>query len=50
MSEPSFSESLRNWREYEGSFGEKVRLTLRNNFRKLRTRSNCCGNPGEPGC
>ncbi len=28
----------------------KVRLVLRNNWIKLRTRSDCCGNYGEPGC
>jgi hypothetical protein len=37
-----------NWREYEGPFGTKVRLTLRNRIRAL-TRG-CCGHPGEPGC
>jgi hypothetical protein len=28
----------------------KLRLLARNNWRKLRTRSDCCGNYGEPGC
>jgi len=28
----------------------KLRLFLRNNWIKLRTRSDCCGNHGEPGC
>lgn len=28
----------------------KVRLLLRNNWIKIKTRSNCCGHPGEPGC
>lgn len=28
----------------------KVRLIVRNNWIKLRTRSDCCGNYGEPGC
>jgi hypothetical protein len=50
MSEPSLGTSWRNWREWEGPFREKVRLTLRNNLRKMRTRRNCCGNHGEPGC
>jgi hypothetical protein len=39
-----------NWREYDGSFLEKSRLALRNAWIKVRTRSNCCGNGGEPGC
>jgi hypothetical protein len=28
----------------------KIRLVLRNNWRKARTLSDCCGNYGEPGC
>ncbi|MBN1219381.1 MAG: hypothetical protein JXM69_10665 [Anaerolineae bacterium] len=28
----------------------KVKLFLRNNWLKIRTRSDCCGNYGEPGC
>ncbi len=28
----------------------KLRLVLRNNWKKMRTRSSCCGNHGEPGC
>jgi hypothetical protein len=28
----------------------RVRLALRNTGLKLRQRSSCCGNPGEPGC
>lgn len=50
MSDPSISRSLRNWREWEGSFFEKMRLALRNNATKARRRRNCCGNHGEPGC
>ncbi len=30
--------------------GRKLRLLVRNNWIKLRTRQNCCGHPGEPGC
>ncbi|MEE8470774.1 MAG: hypothetical protein V3S51_05535 [Dehalococcoidia bacterium] len=25
-------------------------LAMRNNWIKIKTRSNCCGNYGEPGC
>ena len=28
----------------------KLWLVLRNNWIKLRTRQNCCGHHGEPGC
>ena len=48
--DPSFRASLANWREWDGPFAEKVRLTIKNNLIKARTRSNCCGNHGEPGC
>lgn len=39
-----------NWRAYDAPLGTKLRLVLRNNWRKLRTASTCCGNDGEPGC
>jgi hypothetical protein len=47
---PGFRAVVSNWREYDAPFATKLRLALRNNWRKLRTRSNCCGNEGEPGC
>lgn len=47
---PSLRESLENWRHYQGSFGKKLRLTLKNELKKARTLSNCCGNIDEPGC
>ena len=30
--------------------GSKVQRIFANNWTKIRTRSNCCGNYGEPGC
>ncbi len=30
--------------------GRKVQRIFANNWIKIRTRSNCCGNYGEPGC
>jgi hypothetical protein len=30
--------------------GRKLRLIARNTWIKIRTRSDCCGNYGEPGC
>jgi hypothetical protein len=29
---------------------QKARMVLRNTWQKIRTRSDCCGNYGEPGC
>lgn len=43
------SETLQNLRQ-PMPLGRKVELVLRNNWIKLRTRSDCCGNYGEPGC
>jgi hypothetical protein len=39
-----------NFSSYDAPFPTKVRLALANNWRKVRTRSNCCGNYGQPGC
>jgi hypothetical protein len=41
---------LTNFAAYDASFPTKVRLALANNWRKVRTRSSCCGNYGQPGC
>jgi hypothetical protein len=30
--------------------GRKIQRLVANNWIKVRTRSNCCGHPGEPGC
>ena len=50
MSGPNFRDFTRNWREWDGSLAEKMRLALRNNALKAKKRQNCCGNHGEPGC
>jgi hypothetical protein len=47
---PSLSAAFSNWRTYDAAFLTKLRMTAANNWRKLRTRSNCCGNDGQPGC
>jgi hypothetical protein len=39
-----------NWREYEGSWGSKITLTLKNRTKAFVTLKGCCGNYGEPGC
>lgn len=47
---PSFRASMRNFWRSDRPFAERVRLAMRNNAIKARTRSDCCGNHGEPGC
>jgi hypothetical protein len=47
---PNIRHSLQNWKDYEGSFAQKLKLTLKNEFLKARHLKNCCGNAGEPGC
>ena len=46
----STSAFFTNWREYDGPFGTKLRLTLRNRTRAVLLLKGCCGHPGEPGC
>ena len=41
-------EFFTNWREYDGPFSKKVRLTLRNRWRSVATLKGCCGHHGEP--
>lgn len=41
---------IANWTSYDAGAATKARLAARNTWRKLRTRSRCCGNHGEPGC
>ena len=46
----SFGELISNWREYDAPAGTKLRLAARNYLLRLKNRSLCCGNDGEPGC
>ena len=39
-----------NFSTYDAPFRAKVRLVLANSWRKVRARSGCCGNYGQPGC
>jgi hypothetical protein len=48
--EPSIHTSLRNFREYDAPLATKLQLLVRNNLIKARTRKQCCGNHGQPGC
>ena len=50
MARSSRNAFFANFSTYDASFPTKVRLALANNWRKIRTRSGCCGNHGQPGC
>lgn len=41
---------FRNFRTYDAPFTTKVRMAVANNLTKVRTRKDCCGNLGQPGC
>jgi hypothetical protein len=45
-----FSSFFANWKTYDAPAHTKLYLALRNNWTKLRTFSDCCGNDGQPGC
>jgi hypothetical protein len=47
---PGLGSAITNWRTYDAPFWTKLRMALRNNWTKVRNRSDCCGNTGEPGC
>ena len=48
--QPSLRDARTNWRQSALPFFSKMRMALGNNWTKLRTRQNCCGNFGQPGC
>jgi hypothetical protein len=50
MARPNRNAFFTNFSTFDAPFPTKVRLALANNWRKLRTRSTCCGNEGQPGC
>ena len=50
MARSSGNAFFANFSTYDAPFPTKVRLALANNWRKVRTRSDCCGNYGQPGC
>lgn len=47
---PNPQDAFRNFRDSDLPLLEKVRLTIKNTSIKVKNRSNCCGNHGEPGC
>ena len=50
MARSSGNALFANFSTYDAPFSMKVRLALANSWRKVRTRSGCCGNYGQPGC
>jgi hypothetical protein len=50
MARSSGNAFFANFSTYDAPFPTKVRLGLANSSRKVRTRSDCCGNYGQPGC
>jgi hypothetical protein len=50
VARPSLGNLVTNFRTYEAPLPTKLRLALANNLTKIRSRSNCCGNRGQPGC
>ena len=46
---PSLKALLTNFRA-DMPLGRKLQRALANNWTKIRTRRDCCGNYGEPGC
>lgn len=47
---PNPGDTWRNFWRSDLPFPKRVQVAFRNNLIKLRTRKNCCGNYGEPGC
>jgi hypothetical protein len=50
MARPSSRALITNFRDYDADFLTKVRLAAGNTLTKVKTRSSCCGHPGQPGC
>jgi hypothetical protein len=50
MAGPSVRAFFNNFATYDAPLATKVKLALANTSRKVRTRSSCCGRPGQPGC
>jgi hypothetical protein len=46
---PSLRSVFTNWRGPLPPW-TKLCMALGNTWTKVRTRQNCCGNPGQPGC
>ena len=47
---PSLRAVIANWQSYDAPRTTKLRMAVRNYWTRIRTRSSCCGNDGQPGC
>lgn len=47
---PSLRDMIANLRSADMPWHRALAAAASNNWRKLRTRSDCCGNLGAPGC
>ena len=50
MTGPSLRAFTPNFRTYDAPLATKLRLSLANTWKKVKTHSGCCGNHGQPGC
>lgn len=50
MKKPRPDDYITNWKSSDLPFWEKLAVAARNNAIKIKNRSACCGNHGEPGC
>ena len=48
--QPSIGAVISNWSDYDAPFTTKLRMAVRNLWRRVVLRQNCCGNHGQPGC
>jgi hypothetical protein len=46
----TFGNVIANWRRDDLTLSQKLRMQLENSWLRIKRRSNCCGNDGEPGC
>lgn len=47
---PNLRDIFSNMRSADMPWHRALAVAASNNWRKLKTRSNCCGNLGAPGC
>ena len=50
QSRPTLGALITNWQRRDLGLGVKLRMQVKNTWLRLKRRSNCCGNHGEPGC
>ena len=47
---PDLRQARKNFSGSDLPFFSRMQVAMKNNWTKMRTRQNCCGNYGEPGC